>query len=410
MADILTIADLVPDPRNTRKHGPRNLGVIAGSLREFGAARGIVIDESGTVLAGNGVLAAAAEAGIQGIRVVESDGSEIVAVRVSHLSPEAKARYAIADNRSAELADWDVDAIQRLLDEGADLDAFWLEDELESLLAREDEVGAVGLTDPDAAPEPPVDPVTQVGDTWLLGPHRVLCGDSTNPEHVRRLMGGERSRLMPTDPPYLINYQGGNHPQSWSNKQEVKDKHWDDYREADGEAFFAGFLRVALDEALTTHPAIYQFLASIRHAMVERAWRECGLLLHQQLIWMKSRAVLTHSHYMWQHEPCFYGWVQGKQPKRKPPANATTIMQVDQVGEGPGLHPTQKPVELIRRMVLYHTVKNDVVYEPFGGSGTALIACELLGRRCFAMELAPEYCDVIVQRWEAFTGRVAERG
>jgi hypothetical protein len=124
---------------------------------------------------------------------------------------------------------------------------------------------------------------------------------------------------MPTDPPYLVNYQGGNHPQSWHNSPAVKDTHWDDYQDGEGAAFFTAFLRVTLAEALTPNPACYQFHASSRQALVEQAWQANGLLVHQQLIWVKSRAVLTHSHYLWQHEPCFYGWVQGKQPSRKPP-------------------------------------------------------------------------------------------
>ncbi len=194
-----------------------------------------------------------------------------------------------------------------------------------------------------------------------------------------------------------------------SSKPAVKDKHWDDYREGDGPAFFVAFLQTALQESLTGNLALYQFHASSRQALVEEAWKTCGLLVHQQLIWVKSRPVLTHSHYLWQHEPCFYGWVQGKQPSRKPPSNATTIWQVEQTGESQGLHPTQKPVELIRRMVEAHTTIGEVVYEPFAGSGTALIACELTGRRCYALEQAPAFCDVVVQRWEDLTGKRAER-
>jgi DNA modification methylase len=222
-------------------------------------------------------------------------------------------------------------------------------------------------------------------------------------------MAGERTVVMPTDPPYLVNYQGGNHPQSWHNQPDVKDKHWDDYKEGEGSQFVTDFLRVALSEALIENPALYQFHASARQALVEEAWQANGLLVHQQLIWVKSRAVLTHSHYLWQHEPCFYGWVQGKQPARKPPTAATTVWEISQVGESSGLHPTQKPVELIRRMVEYHTEKGELVYEPFAGSGTALIASELTGRKCYALELSPAFCDVVVSRWEQVTGKTAER-
>lgn len=405
--ESIDLAELTPDSRNARKHGERNLQQLEQSLSELGAARSIVVDETGTILAGNATVQAAEKAGIAKVRVIDIDGTELVAVRRSNLSPEQKTRLALLDNRTAEIAEWDTNVLAALADE-FDLSAIWDQDELADLLDRDLET-IEPLTDPDDIPEPPDDPITKPGDLWSLGKHRLLCGDSTDAETVRLLMAGQRSPLMPTDPPYLVNYQGGNHPQSWHNKAEVKDKHWDDYKEGDGATFFSRFVQVALAEALTPNPAIYQFHASSRQALVETAWLENGLLVHQQIIWMKSRAVLTHSHYMWQHEPCFYGWVQGSPPTRKPPANATTIWEIDQQGESSGLHPTQKPVELIKRMIDYHTKPGEIVYEPFGGSGTALIAAELTGRFCYALELAPAFCDVIVQRWEQVTGQTATR-
>ncbi len=359
------------------------------------------------MLASNATVQAAQNAGLTRVRVVDADGTELVAVRRVGLTDEQKRRVALYDNRAAELAEWDSEVLASLAEE-TDLSALWEPDELTDLLGTESTMVALA-GDPDAVPDPPADPVTQPGDLWRLGDHRLLCGDANSAADVRRLMNGERSSLMPTDPPYLVNYQGGNHPQSWSNRPAVKDKHWDDYREGDGPAFFVAFLQVALAEELTANPALYQFHASARQALVEQAWKECGLLVHQQLIWVKSRPVLTHSHYLWQHEPCFYGWVKGKQPSRKPPTNATTVWTVEQAGEPSGLHPTQKPVELIRRMVEAHTVPGEVVNEPFAGSGTALIACELTGRRCSALEQAPAFCDVVVQRWQELTGKTAER-
>jgi DNA modification methylase len=406
-ASVSPLSALTPDPRNARRHDERNLALIEAALREVGAARSIVVDETGVVLAGNATVHAAEQAGLERVRIVEADGSELVAVRRSGLTAEQKRRLALLDNRTAELADWDTDVLASLADD-VDLSDLWEPDELAELLGEEQPPVQL-LGDPDAVPDPPADPVTQPGDVWLLGSHRLLCGDATKAEDVRRLMSGTRSPLMPTDPPYLVNYQGGNHPQSWHNRAEVKDTHWDDYQEGDGVAFFADFLRVALAEALTPNPACYQFHASSRQALVEEAWRANGLLVHQQLIWVKSRAVLTHSHYLWQHEPCFYGWVQGKQPSRKPPSHATTVWSIDQQGESQGLHPTQKPVALIRRMVEYHTAPGEAVYEPFAGSGTALVACEQRGWSCFALEVSPAFCDVVVQRWEELTGQTARR-
>jgi DNA modification methylase len=403
----LPLSALIHAPRNARRHPGRNLELLESSLREVGAARSIVVDEDGTVLAGNATVQAARQLGFSHVRVVETDGTELVAVRRVGLSAEQKRRLALLDNRTAELAEWDTDVLAALADD-TDLSGLWEDDELAALLGLDEEPVAP-LADPDDVPEVPESPVTQPGDLWLLGPHRLLCGDATSPENVNRLMAGERAVVMPTDPPYLVNYQGGNHPQSWHNRAEVKDKHWDDYQEGDGAEFFARFLSVALEEALVPNPVLYQFHASSRQALVEAAWKANGLLVHQQLIWVKARAVLTHSHYLWQHEPCFYGWVQGRQPSRKPPTTATTVWQVDQAGESSGLHPTQKPVELIRRMVEYHTQQGELIYEPFAGSGTAIVACELTGRRCYALELSPAFCDVVVSRWEGVTGKQAER-
>jgi DNA modification methylase len=404
---VTPLTALTPDPRNARRHSERNLALIEAALREVGAARSIVVDETGVVLAGNATVHAAEQAGLARVRIVEADGSELVAVRRSGLTAAQKRRLALLDNRTAELAAWDTEMLASLVDE-VDLSDLWEPDELAELLG-EDEAPVPLLGDPDAVPDPPEEPITQPGDLWLLGQHRLLCGNATTPVDVRRLMAGARAPLMPTDPPYLVNYQGGNHPQSWHNSPAVKDTHWDDYQDGEGAAFFTAFLRVTLAEALTPNPACYQFHASSRQALVEQAWRANGLLVHQQLIWVKARAVLTHSHYLWQHEPCFYGWVQGKQPSRKPPSHATTVWSIDQQGESGGLHPTQKPVELIRRMVEAHTAPGEAVYEPFAGSGTALIACEQLGRSCFALEVSPAFCDVVVQRWEELTGQQAAR-
>ncbi len=401
-----TVSDLFPDPRNARAHSERNLELIAQSLTELGAARSIVVDEAGTILAGNATVQAAQQAGLIGVRVIDADGSELIAVRRSGLSPEQKRRLALFDNRTAELASWDTDILASLT-EDTDLAALWEADELHELLGESDE--SVLLADPEQVPEFPADPVTQPGDLWLLGPHRLLCGDSTKAPDVARLMNGQRTVLMATDPPYLVNYQGGNHPQSWHNTPAVKDKHWDDYVEGDGLSFYTGYLRTALTEALIANPAIYQWYATARHVLVEQAWREVGLLPHQQLVWVKARAVLTHSHYMWQHEPCLYGWVQGKPPSRKPPANATTIWAIDQVGESDGIHPTQKPTETVLRPITYHTLPGELLNEPFAGSGTAFVAAERTGRVCYGLELAPAYCDVIVERWQTLTGQTATR-
>jgi len=223
-------------------------------------------------------------------------------------------------------------------------------------------------------------------------------------------MAGERASLLATDPPYLVDYQGGNHPQSWANGgRKTKDKHWDDYRDPDAASgFFTDFLRVWLAHSVEGVP-VYQWHATRRQTLVEDAWRKNGLLVHQTVIWVKARPVLTRSDYMWQHEPCFYGWPEGYRPSQKPPANASTVWEINQQGEQDGIHPTQKPVEVFARPIQYHTTPGAICAEPFSGSGSQIIAAEQQGRRCFAMELEPRFVQVAIERWEAFTGLQAER-
>ena len=243
------------------------------------------------------------------------------------------------------------------------------------------------------------------GELWALGDHRLLVGDATDVDDVSRLFGDRKAVLMATDPPYLVNYQGGNHPQSKSNSRKTKDKHWDDYHDPDAAVeFFAKFIAAALPHLIPT-AAIYQWHAHKRQALVERAWTESGLLVHQQIIWAKSHGVLTHSHYLWSHEPCFYGWVEGQKPKRKPPSNQTTVWNIE--SESLGVHPTQKPLEIFARPLEYHTEPGDLCYEPFLGSGTQLIAAEKLGRVCYGLELDAHYASVVLARWESFSGQEA---
>ncbi len=241
--------------------------------------------------------------------------------------------------------------------------------------------------------------------------HRILCGDSTRAEDVDRLMDGRRAVMCATDPPYLVDYTGEDYPQSKERKakavasgkraEDVGNKNWDAYKDPETSVdFFSAFLRVALQHALVENPAIYQWHASRRQALVEQAWIANGLLVHQQLVWVKSRPILTHSHFMWQHEPCFYGWVEGKPPARRPPVSGenSTVWQIGQQGEQDGLHPTQKPVEIVKRPIGYHTAPGELCYEPFSGSGTHLVAAEQTGRVCYAMELAPEFVAVALER------------
>jgi DNA modification methylase len=391
-----TVSSLHEDPKNARQHGDENLAAIEASLRAHGQRKPIVVKD-GAVIAGNGTLRAARKLGWEWIACVEYEG------------PDALARaYAIADNRAAEEATWDPELLAVALREaeGAGLleaTAFGREAADEVLGAALAKGSAIQGDDP-GPEEPREESVSVLGEVYELGPHRLMCGDSTKAEDVKRLMGKERAGLMATDPPYLVDYDASNHPQSFSSKgRTTQNKNWDAYKDPEsGVAFFSSFIRVAMEDALREAFAIYQWHASRRSDLVVRAWEENGLLTHQSIVWVKERPVLTRSHFMWQYEPCWYGWKQGTPPRLKPPANQSNVWEISQKGQQDGIHPTQKPTEIFEWPIAWHTKPGEAVYEPFCGSGSQVIAAAKLGRRCFAMELAPEFVDVIRRRWTKY--------
>ena len=398
----LPLSAIVPDPRNARTHNDRNLAEIRNSLLVFGQAEPLVV-QAGTrrLIAGHGRL--------EVMRRLGWAEADVVELAVDDRQATA---LGIALNRTAELAGWDDEVLAKALAELKDavgLEGVGFDEREVERLLREAGLVAAGPDD-EGAVEPPVVPVSRPGDLWLLGDHRLLCGDSTSEEDVARLMGEERAALMATDPPYLVDYDGSNHPQGVESKAEQRNtnKEWDAYVDpAASVEFFRALLAVALARALTPNPAVYQWHASRRQALVEQAWEANGLFVHQQLVWVKSRPILTRSHYMWQHEPCFYGWIKGKGPTLRPAAGGenTTVWTI--ANESEGIHPTQKPLEIFERPILAHTAPGDVVYEPFSGSGTQLVAAERHGRRCRAMEISPAFVDAALLRWERASGKRA---
>lgn len=244
-----------------------------------------------------------------------------------------------------------------------------------------------------------------------------MCGDSTNAAHMAILMGSDRAMLLATDPPYQVDYDGTNHPSSHHKKagrkaasgSEVGNKHWDAYIDPESSvAFFADFLRVALAHCDERAP-VYQWHATRRQVLVEQAWEQNELLVHQTIIWSKTRGVLTRSHYLWSHEPAFYGWRKGMQPEkdRRPPPSERTVWEIAQPDEGGSIHPTSKPLAIFERPIEFHTRPGEVILEPFNGSGSQLIAAERLHRKCRSMELSPAFVDAALRRWEKATGRAA---
>lgn len=379
------------DCANARAHDERNLASITDSLKRFGQAEPLVVQRStGRVIGGNGRLVVMRQLGWTECDVVELDVDGLDATALG-----------IALNRTAELAEWDDATLARLLDElreeGA-LDAVGFDDaEIDELLAGL-EAEPDDLDDPGSGELQDI-AATRPDDLWLLGEHHLLCGDSTSASDLDCLVAGEQAHLLATDPPYLVDYKG-------TDQRSSGEEHWDDYDGDDeGLAFFTTFLRLALSHCVERVPVL-QWHAHRRQALVERAWREVGLLVHQQIIWIKGRGTLGRSHYMWAHEPCFYGWPEGMMPPkgRRPPLNATTVWDIDQGDEEAEDHPTQKPLEIFERPIAAHTLPGEIVLEPFSGSGSQLLAAHRLGRRCYAMEKDPRYVDLAVRRWEKATG------
>ena len=391
---------LVPYARNARTHSEAQVAEIAGSIREFGFTNPVLIAEDGTLIAGHGRVLAARLLGMDTVPTITLTG----------LSDNQRRALVLADNRIALNAGWDEALLSLeltdLKEAGFDLGILGFEDgELDRLLtgAEEDDNGSAP---PVVIPEPPRNPVSRTGDLWLLGDHRLLCGDATCHDDVRRLMNGERAVLFATDPPYLVDYDGSNHPtrnKDWSQSYGTT---WDD--SSQGAELYDGFIGAAVAEAITEDAAWYCWHASRRQAMLEACWEKAGAFVHQQIIWVKDRGVLTRSHYLWKHEPCFMGW---RRPNRPPKVAEQTLPSTWEMpsfakDERPD-HPTPKPLDAFGIPMRQHVARGGLCYEPFSGSGSQIMAGEANGRRVFAMEISPAYVDVAVERWQAETGRDA---
>jgi len=384
----VSISELSHDPANVRIHDDRNIETIVASLKRFGQQKPIVVDVSGVVRAGNGTLEAAKRMGWEAIDTITTslEGSEATA-------------YAIADNRTAELAEWDDEALAATL-EGLQLDdaelleaAGFDDTELESLLA--DVMGPPEVVE-DEVPEPPDDPITQPGDLWLLGPHRLLCGDSTKADDVARLMDGEKADLVLTDPPYGVSYVG-----------KTKDALTVENDALDEDALALLVLEAFGHAEAISRPGAYWYATvppGPLHILFADDWKQRGIL-RQIMVWAKDSMVLGHSEYHYRHEPILFGWIPGERHKNSD-RTRTTLWEYDRP-KASREHPTMKPIALWAQAVGDGSRMGEVIYDPFLGSGTTLIAAEQLNRKCYGMEISPAYCDVIVQRWEALTGEKA---
>ena len=383
------IATLIPFAKNSRTHSDAQVAQIAASIREFGFTNPVLIDEANGIIAGHGRVMAARKLKL----------TEVPCIRLAHLSDAQKRAYVIADNKLALNAGWDEAMLKleladlKALDFDLDLTGFDT-DEIDALLA---EKGTEGLTDPDETPEPPVEPVTRLGDVWVCGQHRVMCGSSLEMTAIERLCGDQRVDMLLTDPPYNVAYTG-------KTKDALTIQN-----DSMGDEAFRTFLRdafVTADAVLKPGAVFYVWHADLEGYNFRGACKDAGWKVRQCLIWQKSSMVMGRQDYHWQHEPCLYGWKDGAGHLWASDRKQTTLLKFDRPSRSED-HPTMKPVALFEYQLLNNTKGGDIVLDSFGGSGTTLIAAEKNGRIARIMELDPKYVDVIVKRWEDFSGQKA---
>jgi DNA modification methylase len=381
------VEKLIPQARNARTHNDEQIDQIAASIREWGWTNPVLVTEKGTIVAGHGRVLGAKKLGLAEIPVMVAVGWTEAQIRA----------YALADNKLALNAGWD-EAMLAL--EIADLQEVGFD--LGLIGFTEDEVLALGshtnsgLTDPDEAPEPPAHPVSVTGDLWVLGQHRLLCGDSTVAADVEKVLGGVKPHLMVTDPPYGVDYDPG-----WRAAAGIKQN-----KERLGKV--ANDDRADWREAWALFPGsvAYVWHAGRYASTVQDSLSAVGFEVRSQIIWAKDRFALSRGHYHWQHEPCWYAVRQGP-ANWKGDRKQSTLWQIA-AREGRGFeHGTQKPVECMKRPIENNSSPGQAIYEPFSGSGTTIIAAEIAGRACHAIELLGQYVDVAIERWQAFTGETA---
>lgn len=383
------IAVLIPYARNSRTHSDAQVAQIAASIREFGWTNPVLVDGDSGIIAGHGRVLAARKLGLQ----------EVPCIEISDMTDAQKRAYVIADNKLAENAGWDKDLLALELGElkadGFDLDLIGFDIEDLGKLLEPD--AKAGLTDEDDAPALADVPVTRPGDVWVCGDHRLMCGDSTSVAEVECLMDGYKADLIVTDPPYNVAYEGGT-----SEKLTIQND------SMGAEAFYqfllaayGAMLAVAKDGA-----GLYVFHADSEGYAFRRALLDSGFKLAQCCVWVKQSLVMGRQDYHWQHEPVLYGWKPGGAHRWYSDRKQTTVWNFDRPQRN-DVHPTMKPVALVEYPLCNSSRGGDVVLDLFGGSGTTMIACEKHSRSARLMELDPKYCDVIVRRWQEFTGQTA---
>jgi DNA modification methylase len=389
------IGTLLPYARNSRTHSEAQVDQIAASIKEWGWTTPVLVSDAGTIIAGHGRVRAAKKLGLTDVPVMVANGWTKAQIQA----------YAIADNKLALNAGWDeallAIEIGELSEIGFDLELIGFTDQEIMALSSSDRTGP---TDPDEIPEVPVNPVSRPGDVWLLGPHRLLCGDSTNPADVAKVLDSVKPHLMVTDPPYGVDYDPAWRADAnkWKGSTvkiggkamgRVSNDHLADWTET--WALFPG------DVAYVWH-------GGLRSAEQASSLEKAKFTIRSQIIWNKGRLVISRGDYHWQHEACWYAVRKGKTGHWNGSRTESTVWDIPKPQASETGHGTQKPVECMKRPIENNSSPGQAVYEPFSGSGTTIIAAEISGRTCHAIELMRQYVDVAVERWQAFTGETAK--
>lgn len=378
------ITDIKPYTNNAKLHPVEQIEQIKNSIIEFGNNDPIAVDENGVIIEGHGRYQALTELGYETVPVIVLEG----------LTEEQKNAYRITHNQLTMNTDWDMEALKKELENiTLDMDALGLDVSMLDDLALDERTE---VKEDDFEGELPETAQAQYGDIYKLGEHMLMCGDATKYEDVARLMGGTTANLLITDPPYNVDYEGT------AGKIQNDNMSNDDFRK---------FLTSAFDNAksvMENGASFYIWHADSEGYNFRGACFDVGLQVRQCLIWVKNALVMGRQDYQWQHEPCLYGWKDGGTHSWYSDRKQTTILNFDKPRVN-DLHPTMKPLALIGYQIENSSKKHDIVLDLFGGSGSTLIACEQLERKCYMMELDPRYVDVIIKRWEEYTGGTAER-
>lgn len=381
------VADLVPYENNARINDGA-VEAVANSIKEFGIKNPIIIDRDNVIVCGHTRIKACEKLGIEKVPCVVADD----------LTDEQIKAFRIADNSTAQIAEWDLEKLQAEL-ENIDMDMvqFGLQEQIDEIEKEfEKEVQEDEVPEVDEEHEP----ICKLGDIWQLGRHRLICGDSTDKAMVERLMNGEKADLYLTDPPYNVNYTDGQ-----ENERKILNDHFDTDEECGEKLWLPTFINAR--EVSNDCCSVYCFMPQGgTHMMMMMMMSKAGWQVKHELIWLKQSIVLNRADYNYRHEPFLYGWNKTHKFYGKGKFKNTSVWQIDRPTKSKE-HPTMKPVELFAEIINNATKKDDIVLDTFCGSGTSFIACEQLERTCYGLELDPKYCDVIIKRWETLTGQKA---